>query len=1594
MRTECPIKSHWSQLRWTTRIPKEQSSWPPIPDKHHDPWWKGSACQRTWRRGGFSHSLIRSAIIRHSSDKVYVSAWKSMTIQFYTQSIAKRAKATALLDSGATKNFMNLGYAWWLHLPIKQLSQPQPLYNVDRSENESGWLIFYTDLQVQTRQQTTNLRFFLSDLGEHKAILGYPWFTAFQPHVNWKRGWIDTTQLLIIFSAPNAAKAKYTHRLQKHQCSQREQYFIRRVTLAAPVKSSPSKIPEEYQWHHKVFSKEQSQRLPGHSIWDHAIKLLPGVPNSLPGWLLLLTLEEKVEIHKFVQEHPNWGMIHISKSPYTANFFFVKKKDGKLWPVQDYCPLNKWTKKNKNVSPLINQIINCLSGCLLFTTVDIRWGYNNIWIKEGDEWKAAFLTPEGLFEPTVMFFGLMNSPATFQTMMNTIFCQEVGEGWLSIYMDNMAIHTAKLPHKSEEQHVQQHRAYVHRVLMKLEENDLYLKPEKCEFKKEEITYLGVIVGKNHLKMSPKKLQGIADWPVPKTPTNIWWFLGFTSYYCYFVPNYSSIAWPLLDLTKKTTPWHWGEQQFKVFKELKTQMCSSPILAQLNFDKRFILQVDTLAYGMVAILSQEGDPTNLTPNLAWWTKPTLHPVAYYSATFTATEWNHNIYEWELLTVMKALAHWRPYLGWTKVLFIIWTDHTNLQYLKSPRNLNRHTAQWHTDLQEYDYQLEYIPGKTNTVVDALSQPADIDQGQQDNKDVTILAQQICILHTSKGQVIVPNVKELKRAIVSKAHDTPTAGHPGRDKTLWKVQHDYWWVGMKKWIEDYIKGCAICQQTKIQTHKWHTPMYQIPTTPNMLPFQTVAMDLITELPNRWGFNAILTIIDHGCSRAAVFLPCTTNISGPGIAQLYLDNIYQWFGLPTKIISDRDPHFTSHFRKVITKKLGIQQNLSTMFHPQMDGLSEWKNQWVEQYLHTITALYPEDWSYWITVALAVHNNWINSTMGLSPNQVLFGYSPHLTPSEVIKMDNEAVEKQVKWMMEAWDWVIKTINQKAGKIPSAQFAIRDQVWLEGTYLKLPHQATKLAPKRYRPFMITKQINPVTYQLTLPTTWQIHPVFHVSLLSPYRETDAHGLNYSRPPPDLISGEEFYEVEQIRDHQCHGWSRTLQYLIKWKGSPESDNTWEPADLVITPDLLKEYHKHRPLSGIKANQLSLQYSPHPPWIPQNSPASSTLSCKLPPLLPTNFMSLSCALALTKTSCAPLHIAAAHTSPINMPSSMPSSVKNTTVAIIPEDHLLCQLWICLAANPLLQSHPLHPCPFQCTSHPLNRPLTASQDILASARMMPFKWARSPRRVQELLLPPLTPGDSPSLPPLCRMSSLPHLIHPWTNSGPLLLGLLPPSGSETMSIGRRSKDSRLTLWYFNRGWMMKMMASVSAHQGMRKTGSTSPISQSLLMTEWSGSPASLSSSTMEGSLGSTAELRERRRRESLNCMPPQTTLLTNPWNCYPPGSTIASGATERHMPSSRTPSTTLTTGDSSPTCINTGSTIRSAPTLPRSSSFWKQIIKVPSRIVPSSRSTSLWLNSLTGSSISPFDHLQGPFSWHGKGGACSSHCDSSPTRDKDVSM
>jgi hypothetical protein len=210
-------------------------------------------------------------------------------------------------------------------------------------------------------------------------------------------------------------------------------------------------------------------------------------------------------------------------------------------------------------------------------------------------------------------------------------------------------------------------------------------------------------------------------------------------------------------------------------------------------------------------------------------------------------------------MKSLAHWRPYLGWTKEPFTILTDHANLQYWKSPQNLNRRTARWHVDLQEYDFEIKYIPGKTNTPADELSRPANADQGGDNNKGVIVIPPSKYMTSTATTWI---QDKDVKRDIMTWAHDHPTAGHPGRDETIRRTKSRYFWPGMNAWVTDYVKGCAVCQQNKVLTHRHKSPLYRITVPTNARPFQQIAMDLITGLPQSGKYNAILTIVDHGCS------------------------------------------------------------------------------------------------------------------------------------------------------------------------------------------------------------------------------------------------------------------------------------------------------------------------------------------------------------------------------------------------------------------------------------------------------------------------------------------------------------------------------------------------------------------------------------------------------------------------------------------------------------------------------------------------------------------------------------------------------------
>jgi len=300
---------------------------------------------------------------------------------------------------------------------------------------------------------------------------------------------------------------------------------------SAEARKEPFIPPDCVRGFESVFAKEDFDVLPEHRQWDHAIELIPGAePKSLK--VYPLSPVEQEELDSFLEENLHTGRIRPSKSPIAAPVFFIKKKDGSLRLVQDYRALNSMTVKNKYPFPLISELVSQLRGARYFTKLDVRWGFNNIRIKPRDEWKVAFRTNRGLFEPLVMFFGMTNSLVTFQTMMNNIFWNLIAEGIMVVYLDDILIFT-----KMEEEHAQ----VVRWVLQVLKENKLFLRPEKCEFYKQRIEYLGLVISENEVSMDLVKVAGVQEWPTPENKTDVQAFLGFVNFYQSFIRDFSAKA---------------------------------------------------------------------------------------------------------------------------------------------------------------------------------------------------------------------------------------------------------------------------------------------------------------------------------------------------------------------------------------------------------------------------------------------------------------------------------------------------------------------------------------------------------------------------------------------------------------------------------------------------------------------------------------------------------------------------------------------------------------------------------------------------------------------------------------------------------------------------------------------------------------------------------------------------------------------------------------------------------------------------------------------------------------------------------------------
>jgi len=523
-----------------------------------------------------------------------------------------------------------------------------------------------------------------------------------------------------------------------------------------------------------------------------------------------------------------------------------------------------------------------------------------------------------------------------------------------------------------------------------------------------------------------------------------------------------------------------------------------------------------------------------------------------------------------------------------------------------------------LNNYDFEIIYKPGKLNVVADALSRQQQEEQHLNAIIEITddwIQKIQEEVQTDQEAQKIIDKINEepgtankwkirnnklyyedrlfipknLRVKILQEHHDIPLAGHFGFDKTYEALNRNFYWPKMYTSTKSFIASCDICQRNKTPRQAPAGLLQPLPI-PNG-NWEQISMDFIVQLPKtNSGKDAITVFVDR-LSKQTHFVASRTTDTAPDVAKIFFDNIFRLHGLPRVIICDRDPKFTSNFWQSLFKTLGTKIALSTAFHPQTDGQTERMNQTLEQMLRTYVNYRQNDWDEHLTAAEFACNNAQQKSTKMTPFFLNYGHHP-LTPAtlalEKIESTVQAADDFVKTMTilqnKAQDAIREAQLQQAKyadeKRREESFEINDMVLLSSRHITLRVLANqpskKLQNKFLGPYKIIAKISAVAYKLDLPPNMRIHPVFHVSLLKRYTPNDDEKFpdrEVIPPEPILVNDEMEYEVEEILDQRItkKGNKSVPQYLIKWKGYPLHDATWEPlSNLNNAEDALQRYH----------------------------------------------------------------------------------------------------------------------------------------------------------------------------------------------------------------------------------------------------------------------------------------------------------------------------------------------------------------------------------------------------------------------------------------
>ncbi|GAU50680.1 hypothetical protein TSUD_371390 [Trifolium subterraneum] len=712
-------------------------------------------------------------------------------------------------------------------------------------------------------------------LKDMDIVLGMDWLSANTVYLGCAE---KNLYVLIDLNAESRALTallQNTHQLIQYLGAENKCFSIM-FTISSESSLSPSDIPivREYL---DVFLEEINSLPPEREI-EFSIDLVPGSqPISIaPYRMSPLELRElKSQLEELLQKH----FIRPSVSPWGAPVLLVKKKDGTMRLCIDYRQLNKVTIKNKYLLPSIDDLLDQLRGATIFSKIDLRSGYHQIRIRTSDVSKTAFRTRYGHYEFLVMPFGLTNAPAIFMDYMNRIF-QPYLDKFVVIFIDDILIYS-KDP--------QEHAEHLRIVLNILREKQLYAKFSKCEFWLSEVKFLGHVISQGGVSVDPSKVEAVLNWERPRTVSEVRSFLGLAGYYRRFIFGFSEIALPLTRLTRKGAAFVWDELCENSFKLLKQKLTSAPVLVIPDPDKKYVVYCDASNKGLGCVLMQEGAV-----------------VAYASRQLKPHEENYPTHDLELAAIIFALKIWRHHLY--GVQFALYSDHKSLRYLFDQKELNMRQRRWMEYLKDFDFELNYHPGKANVVADALSRKAldknlsvtyrkggvklnrievtcdlrstissaqekDVDLQRRIGKPEFTVADDGVIQFGNR--ICVPNDADLKRLILEEAHKSGFSIHPGSTKMYHDLKKNYWWPNMKTEIAEFVSRCIK------------------------------------------GEDSIWVIVDR-LTKSAHFIAVKLTYKASRYAEIFLEEIVKLHGVPLSIASDRDPTFTSHFWRAFQKAMG----------------------------------------------------------------------------------------------------------------------------------------------------------------------------------------------------------------------------------------------------------------------------------------------------------------------------------------------------------------------------------------------------------------------------------------------------------------------------------------------------------------------------------------------------------------------------------------------------------------------------------------------------------------------------------------------------